>query len=166
MSSTIVPPKSGNRGPIRPRAMFQHTLICHITWLLSSSWLTRHSYSLISSLAVSPFGMTTPTDDRRVDFSDGFSLSSGTVAIDCDRGLVLLLYHRSKREYLLPKGRKNVGETLQAAAERESWEESGYSCRLLRHSLPTRAPQPTKAPHTGPIAVQQRISQGIRKIIS
>lgn len=109
--------------------------------------------------------MTTPQDARHVDFSDRFVLSSGTVAIDCRRSLVLLLYYRPKGEYLLPKGRKNVGETLEAAAERETWEESGYNCRLLSHSLPTRAPQPTRTPHTEPIAVQQRFSQGIRKII-
>ncbi|KAL2037669.1 hypothetical protein N7G274_009614 [Stereocaulon virgatum] len=109
--------------------------------------------------------MTTIQDDRRVDFSDHFVLSSGTVAVDLERGLVLLLFYRPTGEYLLPKGRKNVGETLEAAAERETWEESGYTCRLFRHSLPTRAPQPTTTPHTEPIAVQQRFSQGILKII-
>lgn len=87
------------------------------------------------------------------------------VAIDCTRDLVLLLYYRTKGEYLLPKGRKNVGETMEAAAERETWEESGYKCHLLRHSHPTRAPHPTNTPHTEPIAVQQRFSRGIRKII-
>lgn len=109
--------------------------------------------------------MTTAQDDRRLDFSDQFVLSSGTVAIDCHRNLVLLLYHRPKREYLLPKGRKSSGESLQAAAQRETWEETGYSCRLLAHNLPTRATHPIGPLHTEPIAVQQRLSQGIRKII-
>ena len=107
----------------------------------------------------------TVQNDRRLDFSDHFVLSCGTVAIDCHRDLVLLLYHRLKGEYLLPKGRKNVAESLQAAAQRETWEESGYSCRLLAHNLPTRATQPMETPHTEPIAIQQRLSQGIRKII-
>jgi len=104
-------------------------------------------------------------DDRRLDFSDLFVLSSGTVAIDSDKDLVLILYYRTKGEYLLPKGRKNVGESLQAAAERETWEESGYTCRLLQHNFPTRTPQPPRRPHTEPIAVQQRLTDGIRKII-
>lgn len=108
---------------------------------------------------------TTSYDNRFLDFSDRFVLSSGTVAIDCDRDLVLLLYYRPKGEYLLPKGRKNVGESLQAAAERETFEESGYSCRLVGHNLPTETPQPPTMPHTEPITVQQRTNHGIRKII-
>lgn len=54
---------------------------------------------------------------------------------------------------------------MQAAAERETWEESGYTCRLLQHNLPTRTPQPPRTPHIEPIAVQQRLSDGILKII-
>ena len=108
---------------------------------------------------------STSYGNRLLDFSDHFVLSSGTVAIDCERDLVLCLYYRPKGEYMLPKGRKNVGESLQAAAQRETWEESGYTCRLLEHSLPTRTPQPPQMPHTEPIAIQQRSSVGIRKII-
>ena len=108
---------------------------------------------------------TTSYDNRLLDFSDHFVLSSGTVAIDRDRDLVLLLYYRPKGEYLLPKGRKNVGESLQAAAERETWEESGYTCHLLGHNFPTRTPQSPRMPHTEPIAVQQRSVDGVRKII-
>ncbi|KAL9126119.1 MAG: hypothetical protein Q9217_004780 [Psora testacea] len=109
--------------------------------------------------------METSGKDRVLDFSDRFVLSSGTVSIDCLKGLVLLLYYRPKGEYLLPKGRKNVGETLQGAAVRETMEESGYKCHLLGHDLPTKAPDPIISLHTEPIAVQQRMSQGVRKII-
>ncbi len=109
--------------------------------------------------------MTTPYADRLLNFSDSFVLSSGTISIDCSRGLVLLLYYTPKGEYLLPKGRKNVHETLQVAAVRETMEELGYKCRLLEHDLPTRAPYPIPLRHTEPIAVQQRMSQGVRKII-
>jgi len=108
---------------------------------------------------------TNSYNNRLLDFSDHFVLSSGTVAIDCDRDLVLLLYYRPKGEYLLPKGRKDVGESLEAAAERETWEESGYTCRLLGHNFPTRTPHTPRMPHTEPIAVQQRSSDGVRKII-
>ena len=109
--------------------------------------------------------MTRSSDDRFLDISNDFVLSSGTVPIDYSKHLILLLYHRPKGEYLLPKGRKNVGETLQAAAIRETTEESGYRCRLLEHHLPTRAPNLPSSLHTEPIAIQQRFHQGIRKII-
>ncbi|KAL9104007.1 MAG: hypothetical protein Q9163_000985 [Psora crenata] len=111
--------------------------------------------------------MANSSEERMLDFSDSFVLSSGTVSIDCAKGLVLLLYHTPKGEYLLPKGRKNVGETLQDAAVRETMEEAGYKCRLLEHELPTRAPPSpgVSRRHTEPIAVQQRMYHGVRKII-
>ena len=100
-----------------------------------------------------------------LDHSDNFVLSSGTVPIDIFKGLVLLLFFRPKGEYMLPKGRKNVGETLEAAAVRETMEESGFECRLFKHQLPTKAEQLKDSQHTEPIAVQQRMNQGVRKII-
>lgn len=103
--------------------------------------------------------------DRLLDFSEEFVLSSGTVPIDIPKGLVLLLYYRPKGEYMLPKGRKNVGETLEAAAIRETVEESGFECHLFKHQSPTKAQQLRESHHTEPIAVQQRMNQGIRKII-
>lgn len=89
-----------------------------------------------------------------LDISDNVVLSSGTVAIDIPKGLVLLLYYRPKGEYILPKGRKNVGETLEAAAVRETMEESGFECRLFKHQLLTKAQQLKDPQHTEPIAVQ------------
>ena len=103
--------------------------------------------------------------DRILDLSDDFVLSSGTVPLDISNRLVLLLYYRPKGEYMLPKGRKNVGETLEAAAVRETTEESGFECRLFRHGLSTNAQQLTEPKHTEPIAVQQRMNKGVRKII-
>ena len=103
--------------------------------------------------------------DRLLDFSEGFVLSSGTVPVDIPKGLVLLLYYRPKGEYILPKGRKNVGETLEAAAVRETTQESGFECHLFRHELPTKAQELRDPYHTEPIAVQQRMNHGVRKII-
>lgn len=103
--------------------------------------------------------------DRHLDFSEDFVLSSGTVPIDVSKGLVLLLYYRPKGEYMLPKGRKNVGETLEAAAIRETAEESGFKCSLFKHQLKTNAQELVGSYHTEPIAVQQRMNQDVRKII-
>ena len=82
--------------------------------------------------------------DQLLHLSDEFVLSSGTVPIDIHNGLVLLLYCRPKGEYMLPKGRKNVGETLEDAAIRETFEDqvssviySNISFAPMRKSLGT-----------------------------
>ena len=99
-------------------------------------------------------------------FTDSYVLSSGTVSIDLPNRRVLLLYYLPRQEYLLPKGRKNVGESLEAAAVRETREESGYQAHLYPHSLPTGATLLQSSKHTEPFAVQQRLTQkGVRKII-
>ena len=103
--------------------------------------------------------------DRLLDFSNAFVISCGSVPIDVSRGLVLLLYYRPKGEYLLPKGRKNAGESLEAAAIRETMEESGYHCHLFKHQLHTNAQELGDSYHTEAIAVQQRMTQGVRKLI-
>lgn len=66
---------------------------------------------------------------------------------------------------MLPKGRKDAGETLEVAAIRETYAETGYSCRLLKHEHTTNATNLENREHTEAIAVQQRMSDGVRKII-
>ena len=102
--------------------------------------------------------------DRLLDFSENFVLSSGTIPIDIHKGRVLLTY-RPKKEYLLSKGQKKVGETLEHAATRATTEESSYVCSLLPHSLSSNARGFDGSRHTEPIAVQQRVSSGCREII-
>lgn len=103
--------------------------------------------------------------DRSLDLSNGFVISSGTVPVDITKGLVLLLFYRPKGEYMLPKGRKNVGENLEEAAIRETIEESGFKCHLFKHQLPTNAQELKDSHHTEPIAIQTRMNQGVRKVI-
>ena len=102
--------------------------------------------------------------DRLLDFSSDFVISCGSVPMDLSKGLVLLLYYRPKGEYMLSKGRKNAGESLEAAAIRETFEESGFRCHLFKHQLHTNA-QLSDTYHTEAIAVQQRMTQGVRKLI-
>ena len=71
--------------------------------------------------------------------SDKFVVSSGTIPIDTSKSLVLLLYYRPRGEYVLQRGRQNVGETLEAAAIRETMNESGFECQLFKNQLPTSA---------------------------
>jgi 8-oxo-dGTP pyrophosphatase MutT (NUDIX family) len=53
---------------------------------------------------------------------------------------VCLIRHSKKLEYLLPKGRKDIGEEIPHTAVRETFEETGYPCALLPVPLHTRAP--------------------------
>ncbi|KDR77939.1 hypothetical protein GALMADRAFT_244905 [Galerina marginata CBS 339.88] len=55
---------------------------------------------------------------------------------------VCILHHRTTDEWLLPKGRKDQGETIEQAAMRETYEETGYPCNLWPLRIPTRAPAP------------------------
>lgn len=77
-------------------------------------------------------------------FSEEFVVSCGSVLFRAQpSGLeICLLYEPSKKEWLLPKGRKDVGETIQEAAVRETYEETGFKCQILPVRMPTRAPLP------------------------
>ncbi|KAI1927857.1 hypothetical protein LOY94_002344 [Ophidiomyces ophidiicola] len=76
--------------------------------------------------------------------SDTFVLSAGTVTVDAAQKLVLILYSPTSNTHFLPKGRKDVGESLPAAAVRETLEESGYRVALRPHRLPTNATNQAK----------------------
>ncbi|KAI1910817.1 hypothetical protein LOZ65_006309 [Ophidiomyces ophidiicola] len=76
--------------------------------------------------------------------SDTFVLSAGTVTVDAAQKLVLILYSPASNTHFLPKGRKDVGESLSAAAVRETLEESGYRVALRPHRLPTNATNQAK----------------------
>ncbi|KAJ4362761.1 hypothetical protein N0V95_001252 [Ascochyta clinopodiicola] len=53
---------------------------------------------------------------------------------------VCLVNLLSTNEWMLPKGRRNIGESRKATALREVAEETGLQCRLLPVTMPTRAP--------------------------
>ncbi|KIN07330.1 hypothetical protein OIDMADRAFT_47241 [Oidiodendron maius Zn] len=113
---------------------------------------------------------------QSLHFSSQFVISCGTVTIDPTTKKVLLIFNRTSKQHLLPKGRKNTSETLESAAVRETFEETGIRCELLPHAFPHRAPLSPEAEKengeagekplgTEPIAVQQRNSIGVWKII-
>lgn len=57
--------------------------------------------------------------------------------------LEICILHQTRRdEWLLPKGRKDRGESVEDAAIRETYEETGYKCTLWPQRMPTRAPAP------------------------
>jgi len=58
---------------------------------------------------------------------------------------ICLIHFQSRggsKEWLLPKGRKDLGENIAATAVRETYEETGYPCELLPCRMSTRAPDP------------------------
>jgi hypothetical protein len=73
-------------------------------------------------------------------FSEEFVESAGTIIFRLSTQEICLVHHREVGEWLLPKGRRNRGESRQCAALREAWEETGYTCRLLPVTMLTRCP--------------------------
>lgn len=75
-----------------------------------------------------------------------FVISAGSVLFRIKqptRQLEICVLHQLTRdEWLLPKGRKDRGESIEEAAVRETYEESGYKCNLWPQRMATRAPAP------------------------
>ncbi|TQN75205.1 Diadenosine hexaphosphate hydrolase [Colletotrichum shisoi] len=71
--------------------------------------------------------------------SHKFIISCGTVTVDMRARRVLLIFNKRHRIYQLPKGRKDIGEDLLAAALRETREETGVVARAITLRLRTRA---------------------------
>lgn len=66
--------------------------------------------------------------------------SVGAIAFDLAQRTVCLVHYPKRNEWLLAKGRRNLGETRQHAAMRETFEETGHRCRILPLKMTTRNP--------------------------
>ncbi|KAK1253280.1 hypothetical protein MKX07_001357 [Trichoderma sp. CBMAI-0711] len=102
--------------------------------------------------------------------------SAGTILFRLSTCEICILHHLKLDQYVLPKGRRNLGESRQAAALRETTEETGLPCYLLPVDLVCRV---TPAIQNGdlpdeprlfkgacePIAMQQRRSGNVTKFI-
>jgi 8-oxo-dGTP pyrophosphatase MutT (NUDIX family) len=64
-----------------------------------------------------------------------FVISCGTITLDLRRRRILLIKWLPRNEVLLPKGRKDIGDSLERTALRETYEETGLRVDLL----PTKA---------------------------
>ncbi|KAK3394263.1 NUDIX hydrolase domain-like protein [Podospora didyma] len=82
--------------------------------------------------------------DTSMEFrpADSLVMSCGTVTLDLDRGKVLLVWNRKYQIFQLPKGRRNIDESMLSAAVRETYEETGFRVRPLQLDIATRATPP------------------------
>lgn len=109
---------------------------------------------------------------RSLHLCDALSISCGTITLDPVRARLLLIRWKKNQEVLLPKGRKNIGETLEDAALRETYEETGFRVTLFPLPIPTLATSATAVDHFGrlsavtePVAVSQRLIDNKLKLI-
>ncbi|KAJ6554475.1 NUDIX hydrolase domain-like protein [Mycena capillaripes] len=77
---------------------------------------------------------------------ENFLLGAGMVVFQPATLKVVVLYETKKKFWFLPKGRKDVGESLEQTALREAYEESGYRVDFLPLYTHTRAPGPPDDP--------------------
>ncbi|KAJ7630098.1 NUDIX hydrolase domain-like protein [Mycena polygramma] len=73
-------------------------------------------------------------------------LGAGMVVFQPATMKVVVVFEREKKFWFLPKGRKDVGESLEQAALREAYEESGYRVEFLPLYTDSRAPRPPGTP--------------------
>lgn len=86
--------------------------------------------------------------------SQRVTISCGTVCLDFEQSptKVIIIYNKKLDIYQLPKGRKNIGEGLEDAAMRETWEETGVTPRPLPLKVATRSTLPSKMKDTPEIS--------------
>jgi 8-oxo-dGTP pyrophosphatase MutT (NUDIX family) len=90
--------------------------------------------------------------------AEHFVESVGAIAIKTSTRKICLIHYVERDEWLLAKGRRNVGESRLEAALREIKEETGYSCRILPLTMTTRAPP---AVETGDCPDEPRVHKGV-----
>ncbi|KIM81965.1 hypothetical protein PILCRDRAFT_820843 [Piloderma croceum F 1598] len=73
-------------------------------------------------------------------FASDFLLGAGMVIIQPETEKIVVIHDTKSNIWFLPKGRKDVGESLEQTALREAYEESGYRVEFLPLYTPTRAP--------------------------
>ncbi|KAF9484164.1 hypothetical protein BDN70DRAFT_798276 [Pholiota conissans] len=86
-------------------------------------------------------------------------LGAGMIIIQENTHKIVVVYETKKEYWFFPRGRKDVGESLETAALREGYEESGYRAQFMPLFNPTRQPHSPEdtdgdlKPNTEPIAV-------------
>lgn len=93
---------------------------------------TTPSAQVPSQNQTSPRPNTVPTITiPKQHLSSNFVISCGTITLDLRHRKILLLKWRPFNEILLPKGRKDINESRETAALRETYEETGLRVDIL-----------------------------------
>lgn len=87
--------------------------------------------------------------------SQDFMLGAGMVIIQPETRKVVCVWERERKYWFLPKGRKDVGQSLEETALREAYEETGYRATFLPTYHYHNQPSPTYQyyPSTEPIFI-------------
>ncbi|CAK5271517.1 unnamed protein product [Mycena citricolor] len=83
--------------------------------------------------------------------SNNFLLGAGMVVLQPSTMKVAIVYDSGRKTWFLPRGRKDIGESLEATALREAYEESGYQVEPLPLFTFSRQPAPPGKPDAGDI---------------
>ncbi|KAF2101238.1 hypothetical protein NA57DRAFT_26349, partial [Rhizodiscina lignyota] len=83
--------------------------------------------------------------------SEHTQVAAGVAIFHLKSERVVVCYHSRDEYWFLPKGRKDAGESVERAACREGFEESGYRNRLLPIPQKHRQPAPAAPLPTGSI---------------
>ncbi|KAH8102407.1 hypothetical protein BXZ70DRAFT_1006334 [Cristinia sonorae] len=104
---------------------------------------TKPPVPSLSQPVVPTGSWSSPAIPNSMFFASNFLIGVGLLIIQPATGKVAIV-HDSKAPgyFFLPKGRKDVGEDIIAAALREGYEESGYRATLMSLPVPTLAPYP------------------------
>lgn len=81
-------------------------------------------------------------------YTSAHFVGSGCNSFSISNKQACLIHYLSKNEWLLPKGRRNCGESRCDAMLREARGEAGYNCHVYPVSMVTRAPQPNEPEDT------------------
>ncbi|KAF9529150.1 hypothetical protein CPB83DRAFT_813005 [Crepidotus variabilis] len=85
---------------------------------------------------------STPAVSNSAWSSQDFLLGAGMVIIQPSSKKIVVLHEKELKYWFLPRGRKDVGESLEQTALREGYEESGYRVSFLPLLNPTHQPVP------------------------
>ncbi|KAF7321096.1 Nudix hydrolase domain-containing protein [Mycena chlorophos] len=103
---------------------------------------TSGSVSATSAPPGAPMGpFSTAAIPNSIFADQNFMLGAGMVIFQEDTLRVVVCYEPQENKWFLPKGRKDVGESLEDAALREAYEESGYRVASLPLFTNTHAPR-------------------------
>ncbi|KAF8816963.1 hypothetical protein BYT27DRAFT_7205352 [Phlegmacium glaucopus] len=101
--------------------------------------------------------------------SQDFMLGAGMILIQENTHKIVVVYETQKKAWFFPRGRKDIGESLEQTALREAYEESGYHAEFMPLFSPHHAPTPPhqpdahERPNVEPIFVSLRAWQPKRR---